>query len=85
MPLLGFAAQDLVAKGCLYGQMYKMAVVPFDCLLVLQDTGQETRRSHSFMGEIVPGMSIHVDGRDWAVVEIYHRRDDVPAVVCRRT
>jgi hypothetical protein len=85
MRLLGDAAQVLATKEHLYGQMYKLAVVPFDCLLVLQDTGQETRRRHSFKTEIAPGTNIHVDGRDWAVVEIYHRRDDVPAVVCRRT
>lgn len=65
--------------------MFKLTVTPFDCLLVLRDDGQETRNPHSFMAEISPGVAIHVEGRDWAVVEIQHRLDDVPMVVCRPT
>lgn len=63
--------------------MFKLTVAPFDCLLVLRDDGQETRNPHSFMAQISSGTEIHVEGRDWAVVEIQHRLDDVPVVVCR--
>jgi hypothetical protein len=63
--------------------VFKFAVAPFDCLLLLRDDGQETRNPHAFMAEISPGAAIHVKGRDWAVVEIQHRLDDVPVVVCR--
>lgn len=63
--------------------MFKLTVAPFDCLLVLRDDGQETRNPHSFMAQVSPGAAIHVEGRDWAVVEIQHRLDNVPVVVCR--
>jgi hypothetical protein len=63
--------------------VFKLTVDPFACLLVLRDDGQETRTSHSFMAQIAPGAAIHVAGRDWAVVEIQHRLDDVPVVVCQ--
>jgi hypothetical protein len=65
--------------------MFKLAVVPFDCLLVLRDNGDETQYPHSFMAEIHAGTTIHLGGRDWTVVEIHDRGDDVPAVVCRPT
>jgi hypothetical protein len=63
--------------------VFKLSVAPFDCLLALHDNGQETRRPHSFMAQIDPGTAIRVDGRDWAVVEIRDRLDEVPVVVCR--
>jgi hypothetical protein len=65
--------------------MFKLAVVPFDCLLVLHNNGEETRYTHSFTAEIRAGTRIHVGGRDWTVVEIHDRGDDVPMVVCRPT
>ena len=65
--------------------MFKLAVVPFDCELVLRENGHEIHRLHSFMAEIYAGTAIHVEGRDWTVVDIQERPGDVPAVLCRPT
>jgi hypothetical protein len=67
------------------GRVFKLTVAPFECLLVLRDDGRETCSPHSFMTQISPGAAIHMEGRDWAVVEIQQRLDDVPMVVCRPT
>ena len=63
--------------------MFKLAVTPFECLLVLRDDGHETRNPHSFMAPVSPGTGIRLEGRDWTVVEIENRLDDLPTVVCQ--
>jgi hypothetical protein len=63
--------------------VYKLAALPFDCLLLLRANARETQRPHSFMTEIEPRTMIRIDGRDWAVGEIHDRPGELPVVVCR--
>ena len=56
---------------------------PFDCELVFRENGDETRQPHSFIGEIRPGTAVHIDRRDWIVIEIREREGGLPEVICR--
>ena len=54
----GVARARIRSRTGLYDQMFKLAVVPFNCLLVLRDNGEETQYPHSFMAEIQAGTRI---------------------------
>jgi hypothetical protein len=56
--------------------------MPFDCELVLRENGDETRQPHKFDNEVRPGTTLHVESRDWIIIEIAHRSGLLPEVIC---
>jgi hypothetical protein len=57
---------------------------PFECEVVLREDDSERRLPHTFAVQVEPGACLFFEGRDWAVVDVIERPEDVPEVVCRR-
>jgi hypothetical protein len=60
---------------------YSCAVTPFECELVLRENGDEARQPHTFIADVEPGTFVHMDDRDWIVVEV--QDGETPSVICR--
>jgi hypothetical protein len=56
---------------------------PFECDLVLQEDNSERRLAHTFAVQVEPGTRLFLDGKDWMVVDVIERPEDVQEVVCR--
>ena len=61
----------------------KESVPPFECELVLLEDGQESREEWTFLAAVSPGTHVHIELRDWIVLEIRDRAGAVPEVICR--
>ena len=55
----------------------------YECDLVLQENGDESRQPRSFMEEPSPGTHIRIEDRDWIVVVVREGDGERPEVVCR--
>jgi hypothetical protein len=61
----------------------KESVPPFACELVLLENEQESREKRTFLAALSPGTHVHIESRDWIVLEIRDRAGAVPEVICR--
>jgi hypothetical protein len=53
----------------------------FDCELILRENDYESHEWHSFIDEVRPGTIVHVQERDWVIIEV--RGYNTPEVICR--
>jgi hypothetical protein len=56
---------------------------PFECELVLREDDSERRLPHTFAVQVEPGACLFLEAKDWAVVDVIERPENVPEVVCR--
>jgi hypothetical protein len=56
---------------------------PFECELVLRENDHETRQTRSFVEAVTVGTYVHLDRRDWIVIEVQERAGGAPEVICR--
>jgi hypothetical protein len=56
---------------------------PFECELVLREDDFERRLPHTFAVQVEPGACLFLEAKDWAVVDVIERPENVPEVVCR--
>jgi hypothetical protein len=56
---------------------------PFECELVLEVDDEERREIRMFMGDLIPGDRVLLEGEEWIVVFVNERPGSLPEVRCR--